>query len=439
MKYVSIAFLACFLFTHKAFGQEVLSFEEAITLALEQNYGIKISIGEAEIVANNAHPGAAGLLPTVSASGSYTYNNNATQVEFSTPSIPSVDETGVVNTNLNAGINASYRLFDGGVGRNTLRVLNQNAALSELQTQSIIEASITQIASFYYTIARLEESANTLIQSAQISRERLNRAENQQAFGAANKLAILNAEVDLNTDSANLAITVVNLDNAKRSLNALLGRNVNTAFEVESSLTLAQNLVLDRLIAAAVENNSALKIATYSQELAALNVKIAKAAYAPLVDLNAGYNYLKLDNGPGNILESQQNLGISLGASLSIPIFAGNQRKVAILNAEKSIENSRLAREEQELNLVRDVTNTYYTYQSTLDQLEFEQKSLEAAEENFTRTEEAFKLGQATNLQFREAQINLQRVRDRLNDLGYTAKLSEIEILRLSGMLLSEN
>ena len=37
---------------------------------------------------------------------------------------------------------------------------------------------------------------------------------------------------------------------------------------------------------------------------------------------------------------------------------------------------------------------------------------------------------------FREAQLNIQRVKDRLNDLRYTAKLNEIEIQRLSGQLM---
>ncbi|MEM6629529.1 MAG: TolC family protein [Bacteroidota bacterium] len=439
MKYVSFLILSGMLFTSRVSGQEIMTFEEAVTLALDRNYGIQISIGEAEIVDNNAHPGAAGLLPTVSANGSYTYNNNATQVEFSTPSIPSVDETGVVNTNINASITASYRLFDGGIGRNTLRILNQNSTLSQVQTEGVIEAAISQIANLYYSIARLKESARTLAQSTEISRERYERAQNQQSFGAANKLAVLNAEVDLNTDSANLVVTEVNLENSKRSLNALLGREISTDFDVETTLELARDLVLESLLTSALQNNSTLKLATYSQEIAAMNVTIAKAAYIPTVDVTAGYSYLKLDNGPGNILASQQNIGLSLGASVAIPIFSGNQRKVAILNAERDIENTRLAKEEQELNLIRDLSNTYYTYQSTLEQLQFEQKSLEAAEENFTRTEESFKLGQATNLQFREAQINLQRVRDRLNDLGYTAKLSEIEIFRLSGMLLGEN
>ena len=140
--------------------------------------------------------------------------------------------------------------------------------------------------------------------------------------------------------------------------------------------------------------------------------------------------------GPGSVLLSQTNLGLTLGANINIPIYSGGQRKVAVQNAEISVLNSLHRQDEARLNLQRDISNAWYTYQSTLRQLELEAKSLESAEENFNRTEDAFGLGQATNLMFRQAQLNLQRVKDRMNDLRFTAKLNEIELMRLSGQLV---
>ena len=436
ISHIILLFLGLSLIPGQA--QEVLSFEEAVAIALENNYSILLSRNDAEIVANNAHPGGAGLLPTVNATGGYTYTNSGVKVEFSTPAIESVDENGVVNTNVNAGLNVNYRLFDGLASQNTYRVLQQNAELSKAQTQGIIEATISQIGTAYYAIARLEESLRTLEETATISDDRLSRAQNQFEFGGTNKLAILNAEVDLNTDSSNLATTRVNLDNARRNLNALLGKEVAEPIQIERNVSFSRDLSLDELMEAAKVNNSSLKTAAFAQEISALNLKIAKAAYSPLVDVNAGYSFNRAENGPGNILQVQQSLGLNLGASVTVPIFSGNQRKVAVKNAEIALQNSQYQQEEAELGVERDLANAFYTYQSTLTQLELQQKSLEAAEENFNRTQESFRLGQATNVQFRDAQVNLQRVKDRISDLGFTAKLSEIEIYRLSGLLFVE-
>ena len=435
--YITLSLLLVGLFTFST-GQDLLRLEEAISIALENNYGIMVARNDAQISANNAHMGAAGLLPTVSASAGGNFNVNNTKVEFATNQIPSVDVNGAQSSSINAGINVNYTVFDGMGNVNTFRVLKKSAELSDTQTQAIIEASISQIAAAYYSIARLQESYRTLSESATISQERLTRSQNRQEFGGANKLAVLNAEVDLNTDSANLAVAYYNLENAKRSLNALLGREINTSFEVNTAVAFSENIQLPKLIEKAQANNVQLRLADYGQQIAELNLKIAKSNYMPVLGVTAGYNFSKADNGPGSILKTQENLGLALGASLSIPIFAGNQRKVAVQNAEIDLLNSQHQQEEARLNLERDLANAYYTFQSTLRQYELQQKSLESARENFKRTEDAFELGQAGNVQFREAQLNLQRVQDRINDLRYTAKLNEIEVLRLSGQLISE-
>ena len=423
-------------------SQELLRLEDAIQIALENNYGILVARNEAQINANNAHPGAAGLLPTVSATAGANYSLGDSYIEFNSqeggqgPSLPDIDVKGIGTNTLNGGVTMNYTVFDGMGNVNTYRVLKQSAKLSETQTQAIIEATISQIANTYYSVARMAESATTLGESLKISRDRVARAQNQVSFGSGNTLAVLNSEVDLNTDSSNLAVMQYNLDNAKRSLNALIGREIETEFTVSTQVSFSENMKLEELLAAAEENNASMRIAEYNRQISELNLRIAKASYMPVVGVNVGYNVNRLDNGPAGFFRIQRTNGLAVGASLNFPIFAANQRKVSVQNSQISVLNAQHRYSEARQNLERDLSNAWYTFQSTLTQLKLEQKSLESAGENFTRTEDAFKLGQATNTQFRAAQLNLQRVKDRINDLRYTAKLNEIELLRLSGQLI---
>lgn len=424
-------------------GQDLLSLEEAIQVALENNYGILVSKNDAQISGNNAHRGAAGLLPTVAANGGGTFNVGDTYIEFNSSegtgqSLPDINATGIATNNLNAAIQANYVVFDGMGNVNRYQVLKQSAELSETQTQAVIEATISQVATAYFAIARLTESYNTLGESLKISRSRLDRAKNQFDFGGTNKLAILNAEVDVNTDSANQAVANTNLDNAKRNLNALIGRAIGTDFEVNTEVDFSKDMDLEALISAAEAHNSQVRLAEYGQRIAELNLKVAKAGYSPVFALNAGYSINRQDNGPAGFFKIQRSNGLALGGTISIPIFSANQRKVNVQNSQISILNAQHRYDEAKLNLSRDLSNAYYTFESTIQQLELEQKSLESAQENFTRTEEAFKLGQSTSVQFRTAQLNLLRVQDRINDLRFTAKLSEIELQRLSGQLTGQ-
>ncbi|MEZ4850959.1 MAG: TolC family protein, partial [Bacteroidia bacterium] len=166
-RYITVAILMAGFFS-TSFGQERLTLDDAISIALENNYGILVARNDAQISANNAHPGAAGLLPTVSGNAGANYNNNNVQVEFATAAIPSVDESGVVSSSMNAGINLNYTVFDGLGNVNTFRVLKKSAQLSEAQVQAVIEATISQVGIAYYAIARLTENYQTLQESAEI-------------------------------------------------------------------------------------------------------------------------------------------------------------------------------------------------------------------------------------------------------------------------------
>ncbi|NNK39189.1 MAG: TolC family protein, partial [Winogradskyella sp.] len=59
------------------------------------------------------------------------------------------------------------------------------------------------------------------------------------------------------------------------------------------------------------------------------------------------------------------------------------------------------------------------------------------AKNNFERTEEKFKLGQVTSIEFRQAQLNLLSAELNRNQAKYDAKLAEIIVLQLSGELLN--
>ena len=61
-----------------------------------------------------------------------------------------------------------------------------------------------------------------------MSKQRQQRAETAFAFGQINKLAVLNAQVDVTNDSINLLQANQQLDNAKRDLNLIINQPIET-------------------------------------------------------------------------------------------------------------------------------------------------------------------------------------------------------------------
>jgi outer membrane protein len=155
------------------------------------------------------------------------------------------------------------------------------------------------------------------------------------------------------------------------------------------------------------------------------------------LDLTASYGYSQT-NPDFDIGMKDPDRALRMGASFSLNLFNGLQNRTKIQNAKIEQKTQKLLREEAQLNLMKDITDAHETYRKALFILQLEKRNLNAAELNFRRTEELFNLGQVTNTQFREAQLNLIRALSNISSAKYTAKLNEIELLRLSGVLIAE-
>jgi len=68
--------------------------------------------------------------------------------------------------------------------------------------------------------------------------------------------------------------------------------------------------------------------------------------------------------------------------------------------------------------------------------LQTQEKNLLTNNRNFQRSEEQFKLGQITSIEFRQAQVNLINAKVNRDTAKFDAKLAEINLLQLSGTLL---
>ena len=80
IKYNILLLIAFLSISVKA--QEVLTVSEAIELALENNYGIKIASNNNRIAENNTSVLNSGYLPTLTGNAGATYNLDNTEAEF---------------------------------------------------------------------------------------------------------------------------------------------------------------------------------------------------------------------------------------------------------------------------------------------------------------------------------------------------------------------
>lgn len=432
-KRTKYSFVLLFLaFALQASAQMTLS--EAIRVTLQENYAVRMSRNDVLVAENNAKPGQAGLLPTVSAQGTVNYGINNTRIQLqNSPEI--IEVNGAQAITLNASANVNYTIFSGFANRRTLQQLELTADLSDTQSRLQVENTILQVGAAYYNVLRAELNVNALKETIEISQKRLTVAQNRFELSGGRRLAVLNAQVDMNKDSVNLMNAELALEEAKIAFNEALGRSLTEPVDLATEFDFAEFQAFEELKSKMDQQNTQMLIARQNEQLSTLGYKIAQSAYSPSLSFSGSYSYTKIDN-EGSFLRLNESNGPAGVLTLSVPIFTGGTRKTAVQNADIRMRNSILQIQDTERKLESSLFSAYKDYRNGQQIMRMESANVETARANFEFTQEQFGLGQANSTQFREAQLNLLLTQNNLNNIRYNVKLAELELMRLTGALV---
>lgn len=416
-------------------AQDILSPQEAVSLALENNYGIKMANNTVEIAENNTSILNSGFLPTVTGNSGATYNLDNTEAVFSNGNVTNLN--GAESSRYNASVNLNYTIFDGLGRRYNYKRLKEQKQLTELEARETIENTMLQLFTVYYNVAQLSQNMEAVQQTLTISKDRLKRSEYQFDYGQSTKLGVLNAQVDINNDSINYINIKQQLKNAKRDLNVILGNSVTNTFEVDTLINFVLNLNKEDLMNKVKANNVALLQVEKNLIISEYDIKSWKSDYLPTLGLTGTYGWNKNNNNAASFLETSTNTGLSGGVNLSWNLFDGGGTMTRVKNAKINLENQKLQKEQIIINIERDFENAWDDYQNKLTIFNVQEENIITSKNNFDRTQEKFKLGQVTSIEFREAQLNLLNTELSRNQAKYDAKLAELFVLQLSGELLN--
>lgn len=417
-------------------AQEILTKKEALQIALKNNYGVKIANNNVETAKNNSSIYNSGYLPTVSTNAGATYDLDNQEFETHDGATTNID--GAESKRLNASINVNYTLFDGLGRKYNYKQLKERYNLSELQARETIEDTYLQLFTVYFQIARLIENTKNLKEALEVSKDRLKRAQYQYEYGQSTKLELLNAEVDVNNDSINLINSKQLFANSKRNLNIVLGIQKDTNYMVETDVEFINLMSYDELLEKAKENNVVLQQNEKNIAISEFNIKVNKAGYLPTAGLIGSYGWSNSNNNQEASVYSQIiNAGFNAGINLSWNLFDGGNTKTRVANAKIALDNQEIIKEQQIELIENSLNNAYEAYQNTLFVLQAQEQNVITNQNNFDRTQEHYKLGQVTSIEFRQAQINLLNAQTAYNNAKYDAKLLELELLQLSGEILN--
>lgn len=428
MRSIILYLFACIGFT--AGAQELLTVEEAVAIALKNNYEIRIAANELKIDEQNVSLANAGLLPNLS--GTFSQNNqiqNSRQVR-SDGTVQELDNA--LNNRMEYGINLGWTIFDGFGMFARYDQLKEFEDLGETELKLTVLNRVSDVMTTYFDIVQQQQVLKALDTAIVISNERVETAQNRFTIGKAAKLEVLNAQVDLNTDQTNFLRQKEQYQNTKTYLNELMARKLDTDFVVADSVIIDDRLKLVDLMSLADNQNPEIKIALINKRIAELNLKQVRANRYPQINVNTGYVITDAESSLGFARENYGR-GFSYGVGASINIFNGFLQNRSEKIAKLQIDNSQLQIEQQKQTVNSQLMTAFQTYLTNLELVELEARNVEIAEENLDITMAKFRIGTITTLEVRTAQLNYINAMARNSSAQFQAKMSEVRLKELAG------
>jgi len=435
MRLIIAGIFLLFLHASQAWSQpKLLTFEDAITTGLSNNFSIRIIKNDTEIAKNNNSIGNAGFLPKLGVNGSARESVLTTETTSSSGEVSKNDKAGT--SLLSLGASLDWTLFDG------FKMFIQKDKLGLLQKQGETSARVTienvlsEIIVTYYSIIQNKNRLKVLQDAIDFSNRRRELIMRKYQIGSASELGYLQSVVDLNADSAAFLRQQVALKNAKADLNLLMVADAASEYEVSDTITFLSLPDYQTLVSSLGISNARIELAGQNSAIAEMNYRLTHSPKYPQIDFFSDYNFNRSKYDFGTTSRNK-NYGSAVGLSISYSLFDGFSRRRNSANALIQQENSDIQLQQVTKEIESQVFQLYNDYQNNLKLVKFEAENVKISRRNTFIAFEKYRLGELSDIDLRQIQIKQLEAENSLLLAQFQAKEIETELLRISGKILS--
>jgi outer membrane protein len=325
-------------------------------------------------------------------------------------------------------VTLSYTLFDGGRSKASKDIAKSNLAFSgQGVAKTLLDLEFNVKGAFFTVMAR-----KIIVEQRQIQLKDAEKvfavAQGRHKLGVAKLSDVLQASVRLEQAKYNIVQAEGDLSKWIAELNSLLGRVLDTPYDLQGPLDLDPRLPNRTLLSQAAMARPEIKQAEISVKIAQSNVTLQTSPFYPTISANGSYSRVQ-----GGLLGTYDYNDSSVGLFATWNILELGKfykRKAAKTDTRVSEEN---LKETTRLVLV-DVSKAYDDLVTAMKNTAVAQEQLRAADQNYAQAFGEYKVGKGDILSLVVAESSLARAQEQLTLSQLDVQLSKALLERTAGI-----
>ena len=225
------------------------------------------------------------------------------------------------------GLSARWTIYNGGKRENTIKRNELSNEVNSLAVEAIHNNLETEIMVCYLQILYARDAIAIARQTCEVSRVQKERAEQLMQAGRMSRVDFVQLESQLHNDEYNVVSAEASYNSRCLELKKLLELGIDTEMQLpelcfDDSAVLQPIPAKADVYAAAIAWLPEVKSLGIEGEMSDLDVKIARAGYAPTITLNGSVGTSN-GSGTGYSFGNQLLNGLNehIGVTLSVPVF----------------------------------------------------------------------------------------------------------------------
>jgi outer membrane protein TolC len=404
----------------------VLSLADALQAARAQSPDLAVALERVRLAENNVQRAWSALQPTLNAVGTLTYNSVAAPIftvgpgGFEVTAGSKWSRAGSLQLSWDV---LNFRAFP------ALATAHDQVAVSRLNETQQRRELLLSVASTYYSGLSLRELAQVAARQARATREHALQAQGRYEAGLIQLSSALRARIDYLRADQETRRAQFSYAAAKSQLAALLDRR-DTAFEMAPPQAPPEELrgTFRELLQRAVAERPELAAAKVNEQIAARLKTDAWAQFAPSVAVNASARY----NNPA-ISSSGERETWSIALSLTLPLYDGGFRYVALKDADSQMRQARAQSRAEAARVEDELRRAMLDLDSARALREETEQELHVSRENERLIRAQFAAGTASQVEVSDAESALFQSESTALQQRLAVQLSALRVAKAIG------